>query len=48
MITGHVVAAQMVREATRQRLTEPPREPRLRRSRRRLAALSEATLKGVR
>jgi hypothetical protein len=30
MLPGHVVAAVMVREATRRRLSEPPREPRRR------------------
>lgn len=35
---GHVIATLMAREATRRRLTEPPREPRPRRRLRPVAA----------
>jgi hypothetical protein len=42
MIAGHVVAAHMAREASRRRLTEPPREPRPHRPRRLVAYLLHA------
>jgi hypothetical protein len=40
---GHVIAAQMARESTRRRLSEPPREPRPRRPRRAVALVLQAT-----
>ena len=42
MTAGHVVAAHMTREATRRRLTEPPREPAPRRPRRIVAHLLQS------
>jgi hypothetical protein len=40
---GHVIAAQHARESTRRGLTEPPREPRPRRTRRAVAQALQAT-----
>jgi hypothetical protein len=39
---GHVIALDMAREATRRKLTEPPREPRPRRPRRLAARALQA------